>query len=157
MGFIPFSSEVENLSQDSVKKILTKYKTVAIIGLSQNSTKDSYRVAEYLKNHGFQVTPINPSADEILGQKCYKSLTDMPADLKRTVEIIDVFRPSEEILPIVKQATELKKLYGTPYVIWMQLGITNGGASETARKAGFIVIMNKCMMQEHRRLFATEH
>jgi len=99
--------------------------------------------------------PINPTADEILGERCYKSLLDMPAEVQKTLQIINIFRPSADILPIVEQAVQLKKLYGVPYVVWMQLGIINEEAAETARKAGITVIMDKCMMQEHRGLFAS--
>jgi predicted CoA-binding protein len=112
-------------------------------------------VAEYLKRHGFHIAPINPFADEVLGEKSYKSLLDMPAEVQKTLEIVDIFRPSAEILPIVEQVIQLKKLFGVPYVVWMQLGIINGQAAETAKKAGLTVVMDKCMMQQHRRLFAS--
>jgi predicted CoA-binding protein len=92
--------------------------------------------------------------DEILGEKSYKSLLDIPAEIQKTLEIVDIFRRSEDVPPIVEQAVQLKRLYGVPYVVWMQLGIINEQAGELARKAGLIVIMDKCMMQEHRRLFA---
>jgi hypothetical protein len=142
------------LSDNEIKEILTRYKTVAIVGLSQNPLKDSYRVAEYLKKHGFHIVPINPSSNQILGEKSYKSLIDMPADVQKTLEIVDVFRPSEDVLPIVNQAIQLKKQYGVPYVVWMQLGIINELAAEKARTVGLTVVMDKCMMQEHRRFFS---
>jgi predicted CoA-binding protein len=141
------------LSQDDVKEILTKYKIVAIVGLSRDPSKDSYRVGDYLKNHGFHIIPINPTADEILGMKSYRSLLDMPAAIQKTIEIVDIFRPSAEVIPIVEQAIHLKKLYDVPYVIWMQLGIINEEATEKARKAGLAVVMNKCMMQQHKQIF----
>jgi len=147
---------LENLSAPDVKEILTRYRTVAVVGASRDASKDSYRVAEYLKNHGFHITPINPSADEILGEKVYKSLVDMPEDVQKSLEVVDIFRPSNEVLPIVEQVVQLKKLHGTPYVVWMQLGIANEQAAEIARKAGLTVVMNKCMMQEHKKLIATE-
>jgi hypothetical protein len=146
---------VEKLDRDYVREILTRYKTVAVVGLSRDPSKDSYRVAEYLKRHGFHIEPINPFADEVLGEKSYKSLLDMPAELQKTLEIVDIFRPSAEVLPIVEQVIQLKKLFGVPYVVWMQLGIINGQAAETAKKAGLTVVMDKCMMQQHRRLFAS--
>jgi hypothetical protein len=141
------------LNNDNLKEILTRYKTVAIVGLSRDPSKDSYRVAKYLKNHGFHIVPINPFTDEVLGEKSYKSLLDIPADVQKTLEIVDVFRPSEFVLLIVNQVVQLKKLHGVPYVVWMQLGIINEEAAETARKASLIVVMNKCMMQEHRHFF----
>jgi len=140
------------LDCDDVREILTRYKTVAVVGLSRDPSKDSYRVAEYLKRHGFHIVPINPFADEVLGEKSYKSLIGIPVEVQNTLEIVDVFRPSDEVLSIVNQVVQLKKMHGVPYVVWMQLGIINEEAAETARKAGLTVIMDKCMMQEHRRL-----
>lgn len=144
--------EVERMSKENPGEILRKYRVVAVVGLSRDSSKDSYRVAEYLKNHGFQIVPVNPFVNEVLGEKCYKSLLEMPAELQKTVEIVDVFRPAAEVLSIVDQAIKLRQLYGVPYVIWMQLGIVNEQAAETARNAGLTVVMNRCMMIEHRRI-----
>jgi len=141
------------LTKDDVKEILTKYRTVAVVGLSRDPSKDSYSVAEYLQSQGFRVMPVNPTADEILGEKCYKSLLNMPADVQRTVEIVDVFRPSSETPAIVEQAVRLKELYDKPYVVWMQLGIVNEQAAEMARQAGITVVMNRCMRQEYKKLF----
>lgn len=141
------------MGQDEMRGILTKYRTVAVVGLSRDPSKDSYRVSEYLKNHGFRIIPVNPTADEILGEKSYKSLLDTPAEMQKTLEVIDIFRPSAEVMPIVEQAIQLKKKYGVPYVVWMQLGIINEQAAEKARKAGLMVVMDKCMMQQHKRIF----
>jgi predicted CoA-binding protein len=141
------------LSDDTIKEILTGYKTVAIVGVSRDPSKDSYRVAEYLKNHGFHIVPVNPFADEVLGLKCYRSLLDLPVETQKTIEIVDIFRPSADVPPIVEQAIHLKRLHGQPYVVWMQLGIVNEQAAETARKAGLTVVMDRCMMREHHRLF----
>ena len=143
------------MDRDYVREILTRYKTVAVVGLSRDPSKDSYQVAEYLKRYGFHIVPINPFADEVLGEKSYKSLLDMPAEVQKTLEIVDIFRPSAGILPIVEQVVQMKKLYNVPYVVWTQLGIINEQAAEQARKAGLTVIMDKCMMREHRRLFTT--
>jgi hypothetical protein len=144
--------EAGKLSQETINEILTKYKTVAIVGLSSDPSKPSRIVAEYLKNHGFRIIPINPSAEEILGEKSYRSLLDIPTDVQKRIEIIDIFRRSEDVLPIVEQAVQLKKLHGKPYMVWMQLGIVNERAAEIARKAGLTVIMDKCMRMEHQRL-----
>lgn len=140
------------MQTQSIKEILTKYRTVAVVGISRDASKDSHRVAEYLKKHGFRIIPINPTAEEILGEKTYKSLINMPSELQKTIEIVNIFRPSAEALPVVEQAVQLRKLHGTPYVVWMQLGITNEQAAEIAKKAGITVVMNKCMMQEHKNL-----
>ena len=115
--------------------------------------KDSYRVSAYLKKHGFRIIPVNPFADEVLGEKSYKSLLDIPAEIQKSIEIVDVFRPAKDVPPIVKQAVKLKEMHGKPYVVWMQLGIVNEQAAETAKKAGLAVVMDKCMMVEHKRFF----
>jgi hypothetical protein len=143
---------IERLPIEDVKEILTRCKVIAVVGVSRDSSKDSYRVAEYLRKHGFHIIPVNPSADEILGKKTYKSLINIPKKIQKTLEIVDIFRPSAEVLPVVEQAVQLKESYDVPYVIWMQLGIVNEQAGEVARKAGLTVVMNKCMMQEHRKL-----
>lgn len=141
-------------SDEELRKILSRYRTVAVVGLSRDPSKDSYLVAEHLKNKGFKVIPVNPFAEEILGEKCYKSLSEMPEEVQKTIEIVDIFRPAEEVLPIVQEAIKFKEKFGKPYVIWMQLGIANEEAAKTAEEAGLAVVMDKCMMQEHRRLFA---
>lgn len=139
--------------EEDIKEILTKYRSVAVVGASREPSKDSNEVAKYLQTQGFHVIPINPTANEILGEKCYKSLLEMPINVQKTVEIVDVFRPSEEMAVIAEQAVKMKERYDKPYVFWMQLGIINAQAAETAKQAGMIVIMNRCIMQEHRRLF----
>jgi hypothetical protein len=138
--------------QDQIREILTKYKTIAVVGLSKESEKDSHRVSAYMKQHGYRIIPINPFADEVLGEKSYKSLLDIPVQIQKTIEIVDVFRPANDVPPIVDQAIQLKALYGRPFVVWMQIGIVNEQAAEAARKAGLIVIMDKCIMVEYERL-----
>lgn len=135
-----------------IKQILSKYKNIAVVGLSKNPEKDSYIVAEYLKNKGYKIIPVNPTAQEILGEKCYKSLEDLPENLKKSLEIVDIFRPSQDIEPIVEQAIQLKKEFRKPYVVWMQLGIVNLEAAKKAEEAGMVVIMDKCIMREHKKL-----
>lgn len=136
------------MSTEQIRSILKKHKTVAVVGLSKDPAKDSHRVAEYLKTKGYHIVPVNPFADVILGEKCYKTLLDVP----ETVEIVDVFRPAKDVMPIVDQAIELKKRHGNPRVIWMQLGIVNEEAARRARDAGLTAIMDRCMMFEHKRL-----
>ncbi len=140
------------MSQNEIKEILTKYKTIAVVGLSRELGKDSHRVSAYLKNHGFRIIPVNPFADEVLGEKSYKSLLDIPPEIQKTIEVVDIFRPSKDVPLIVEQAIKLKTMYGKPYVVWMQLGIVNEQAAEAAEKAGLIVVMDRCMMIEHKRL-----
>jgi len=136
------------LSAEEIKSILEKYKTIAVVGLSKNPTKDSHKVAKYLKTKGYRIIPINPFADVILREKCYKNLLDVP----ETIEIVDIFRPAKDIPPIVDQTIELKKKLGNPRIIWMQLGIVNEEAAKRARNASLTVVMDKCMMIEHKRL-----
>ena len=136
------------MSQEEIRSVLKTYRTVAVVGLSRNPAKDSYRVAEYLQSVGYHIIPVNPFADEILGEKCYKNLLDIP----ETIEVVDIFRPSEDVPPIVEEAIELKNRLGTPKVVWMQIGIVNEEAAKRAKEAGFTVVMNRCMMVEHRRL-----
>ena len=141
------------MSQNEIKEILTKYKTVAVVGLSREPDKDSYLVSAYLKEHGFRIIPVNPFADEVLGERSYKSLLDIPTEIQRTIEVVDVFRPAKDVPPIVDQAVKLKEMFGKPIVVWMQLGIVNEQAAETAKRAGLTVVMNKCMMVEYERFF----
>jgi hypothetical protein len=142
------------LSRNEIEEIFTKYTTIAVVGLSREHDKDSHRVSAYLKTHGFRIIPVNPFADEILGEKSYKSLLDIPAEIQKTIEAVDIFRPSKDVPVIVEQAIKLKAMHGKPYVVWIQLGIVNEQAAETAKKAGLTVVMNKCMMVEHNRLFS---
>ena len=136
------------MSAEEIKSILEKYKTIAVVGLSTNPAKDSHKVAKYLKTKGYRIIPINPFADVILGEKCYKSLLDV----SETIEIVDIFRPAKDVPPIIDQAIELKKKLGNPRVIWMQLGIVNEEAAKRARNASLTVVMDRCMMKEHKRL-----
>ena len=123
------------------------------MGLSNDPARPSYGVAEYLKIHGFRIVPVNPFVAEVLGEKSHKSLLEMPPEMQKTIEVVDVFRRPEDVLPVVEQAIQLKKLYGVLRVIWMQLGVINEQAADLGRKAGLIVIMDKCMRQQHQHLF----
>jgi predicted CoA-binding protein len=136
------------LSAEEIRSILEKYKTIAVVGLSWNPAKESYKVAKYLKTKGYRIIPINPFAEVILGEECYKSLVDVP----ETIEIVIIFRSAKDVSPIVDQAIELKKKLGNPRVIWMQLGIVNEKAARRARNAGLTVMMDRCTMAEHKRL-----
>jgi len=124
-----------------------------VVGLSRQPDKASYEVGKYLKEHGFRIIPVNPFADEVLGERSYKSLLDVPVEIQKTIEIVDIFRPAKEVLPIVEQAILLKGLRGKLSVVWMQSGIVNERATEMAKRAGLTVVMDRCIMQEHRQLF----
>ena len=135
-----------------VGALLSKRRVIAVVGLSRNPSKDSYRVAEYLKSRGHRIIPVNPFASEILGERAYPSLSAVPEELKQQIDIIDIFRPSSDVLPVVEEAVEIRKKYGKPDVIWMQEGIVNEEAADLARKAGMKVIMDLCIMTESKKL-----
>ena len=145
--------EANRLDQVHIKQILERYRTVAVVGLSRHPEKASYQVAEYLQQQGYRIVPVNPTADQVLGQRSYKTLLDIPAETQKTIEIVDIFRPSEDVPSIVDQAVQLKQQLGALHVIWLQLGIVNQQAAQKAQKAGLVVVMNKCIMMEHGRLF----
>jgi predicted CoA-binding protein len=144
------------MSKNRIEEILTKYKTVAVIGLSRDPSKDSHSVAAYLQAQGYKIVPINPTTKEVLGEKSYPTLLDVPLQIQKTIEIVDIFRPSEDVPAIVEQAIKLKERNDKPYVIWMQLGIINEQAAATARAAGLEVVMNRCMRQEHKKLSSNQ-
>jgi uncharacterized protein len=139
------------LSQDQTRDILEKYKTIAVVGLSKDPEKVSYKVAAYMQQHGYRIIPVNPFVDEVLREKCYSSLLNIPVEILRTLDIVDIFRKAEDVPPIVEQAIELKARVGRPFVVWMQFGIVNTQAEEAAKLAGLIVVMDKCLMIEHHR------
>jgi len=127
-----------------IKAILASAKTIAIIGVSPKPDRDSYKVAAYLKDHGYQVVPVRPAQAEILGEKAYPSLDDVP----RAVDIVDVFRSSDQVLPHAHEALRLK-----PATFWMQEGIENREAAALLTAAGIDVVMGRCIKHEHARLF----
>jgi predicted CoA-binding protein len=126
---------------------------VAVVGLSSNPDKPSYRVANYLQSVGYRIIPVNPFVDEVFGETSYKSLLDVP----ETIEVVDIFRPAETVPAIVEEAIQLKNKVGSPKVIWMQLGIVNEKAAKRAKEEDFTVVMDRCMMREHKRLQQGRH
>ena len=127
-------------------------KTIAVVGLSKDPSKPSNDVGSYLKSQGYRIIPVNPTVDEVLGERAYKSLLDIPEQLKRQIDIVDIFRRSEDVPPIVEEAIQLHKRLGRPTAVWMQLGIINERAAAKAREAGLDVVMDRCMKIEHRRI-----
>ncbi len=121
-------------------------KTIAIIGASPHSERASNEVMKYFIEKGFAVVPINPNYSEILGKRCYPSLLDVPPDVARAIDMVDIFRKSEFVLPIVKDAIQLKMKYGNLKVVWMQEGVINEEAAEMARNAGIEAVSNMCAM-----------
>jgi uncharacterized protein len=140
------------LSFNQIRDILANTKTIVVVGLSNDPEKPSFRVAAFLKQHRYRIVPVNPLVDKVLGEKSYKSLLDIPKDIQLTVDVVDIFRKSEDVPPIVDQAIQLKVSLGRPLVVWMQLGIVNEEAAKAARQAGLFVVMDRCLMVEHYRL-----
>jgi predicted CoA-binding protein len=106
-----------------------------------------------MQKHGYRIVPVNPFVNEVLGEKSYSSLLEIPVEIHREIDVVDIFRRPEDVPLIVEQAVKLREQHGKPSVVWMQLGIVNEEAAATAKKAGLTVIMDKCIMQEHKRLF----
>ncbi len=131
-------------ADEDIRDILSSSKTVAIIGLSPKPDRDSYKVAEYLKSQGYAIVPVRPAQTEILGEKAYPSLDDVP----RAVDIVDVFRSAEQVMPHAYEA-----LRNRPKTFWMQEGIENREAAALLTAAGIDVVMNRCIKRDHARLF----
>lgn len=134
--------EKDDHTDDEIQNILS-LKRVVVIGMSKNPSKAAHSVPKYLLNNGFEITPVNPTTDKILGKKCYNSVLDVDG----SIDVVDIFRPSDDVLPFVKEAIKKK-----PKVIWLQEGIHNSEAEDLARKEGITVVFNRCMLAEHRRL-----
>ena len=129
---------------NTLRRILTEYKRVAIVGLSDDWSRPSNFVGKYLLDHGFDVIPVNPRYDEILGQRCYPDLAAIPTP----VDIVDVFQRAERVPPFVDAAIDIGAR-----VVWMQLGIVHEEAAQKARDAGLEVVMDRCIKIEYARLF----
>ena len=130
-------------TDQEIKDIFT-LKKIAVIGMSRHSIKAAHFVPKYLSEQGFDITPINPTTNEILGKKCYPDISS----IQHAIDVIDIFRPSEQVLSVIRDAIKKK-----PKVIWLQEGIHNAEAEKLAMKEGIIVIFNRCMLAEHKRLF----
>lgn len=131
---------VQNASSDEITQIVKSAKTIAVVGLSSNPDKASYRVAMYLRDVGFTIIPVNPTLTEWQGLKTYASVNDIPGP----IDIVDIFRRPEDVLPVVAEAIAKKAK-----VVWMQLGIVNNAAADAARAAGLKVVMDRCLLVEH--------
>ena len=130
-----------------MKEILLSIRTIASVGVSSNPEKESYEVVAYLKNQGYRIIPVNPTATEILGEKTYPSLSDIPDK----VDVVQVFRKPEDVPPVVEEAIKIGAK-----VVWMQAGIVNEDAAQKAREAGLQVVMDACMRATHRRLIGSK-
>jgi len=134
---------------DSQIKEIYQLKNVAVVGVSKNEEKPSHQVPKYLIKHGYNIVPVNPTVSEVLGRKCYPNV----AAINERIDIVDVFRKSEDIPAVIDDV--LKKKDGIK-VFWMQLGIYNEDAERKAKENGIDVVYNRCMMEEHERLFDDE-
>jgi predicted CoA-binding protein len=125
------------------EKILNSSRTVAVVGLSSKPDRPSYKAASYLKEQGYKIIPVNPTEREVLGELCRPDLASIP----ESIDVVEIFRRSEEVLPIVAEAI----MIGAK-AVWMQEGVINEEAASRAREAGLMVVMDKCMRKEHLKL-----
>ncbi|NIO72257.1 MAG: CoA-binding protein [Anaerolineae bacterium] len=132
------------MTEADIKSILEESKTVAVVGLSPREERDSHRVAKYLQSQGYRIIPVNPNADEVLGERSYPDLASVP----EPIDVVDVFRRSEAVPEIVEEAIKVGAR-----TVWMQMGVIHEEAAARAREAGLQVVMDRCMMVEHRRYF----
>ncbi len=134
-----------NASPEEIRLVLYQARTVAVVGLSDKPQRESHRVANYLKQQGYRVIPVNPNVTEVLGERAYASLKDVP----EPVDVVDVFRRPDAVPEVVEQAIEVGAK-----AVWLQVGVVHDEAAQRARQAGLTVVQNRCMMQEHQRLLA---
>ena len=133
----------EQATTDEIRSILSGARTVAIVGLSDDPQRYSHQVGAYLQSQGYRIIPVNPNVGEVLGEKAYPSLREVPED----ADVVDIFRRPEAVPEVVDQAIEIGAR-----AIWMQDGIVHNQAAEKARGKGIAVVMNRCMMRDHGRL-----
>jgi predicted CoA-binding protein len=137
------------LSQgDPIFELLSRAKTIAVVGLSDSPFRASHGVSAYMKAVGYKIIPVNPNVGEALGEKAYPSLIEIPVDLREKIDLVNVFRRPQFVDEVVEQAIQLK----IP-AIWMQEDVVNERAAEKARKAGMFVVMDLCILKEHRARF----
>jgi uncharacterized protein len=129
-------------SADPILEMLQHYKTIAVVGLSSNPMRPSNGVSEYLQSAGYRIIPVNPNETEVLGERSYARLEDVP----KKIDIVDIFRRPEEVPPVVESAIRMGAK-----VVWMQLGIANEPAAKKAQSAGVTVVMDACMLIEHKK------
>ncbi len=132
-----------NATTKEIRDILQSTRTIAVVGLSDKPDRDSYRVAAYMQQHGYRIIPVNPAVKEVLGEKSYERLQDVP----EKIDVVDIFRKPEAVPAIVEDAIAVGAK-----AIWMQEGIAHNAAADQARAAGLQVVMNKCLLKEHRGL-----
>jgi predicted CoA-binding protein len=141
-GAKDFKHAVTQAGADAILELLKKYKSIAVVGLSSNPMRPSFGVTEYMQGAGYRIIPVNPNETEVLGEKSYARLEDVP----ERIEIVNVFRRAEGVPPVVESAIRVGAK-----VVWMQSGIENEEAAEKARAAGLVVVEDACILVEHRR------
>ena len=134
---------LHNASPDEIRQLLSEAHTIAVVGLSDKPDRDIHHVAAYLQQHGYRIIPVNPAVASVLGERSYARLEDVA----EKIDIVDIFRKPEAVPAIVESAIAVGAK-----AIWMQLGIAHNAAADQARAAGLAVVMNKCILIEHRRL-----
>jgi predicted CoA-binding protein len=127
---------------NSIDEILEQSKTIAVVGLSNHEWRPSFGVAQYLQNQGYRIIPVNPNESEVLGEKAYAALEEVP----EKIDIVNIFRRSEFVAPIVESAVRIGAK-----TVWMQEGVMDEQAAARARSAGLAVVMDRCLLKEHRR------
>jgi uncharacterized protein len=129
-------------------RVLSTYKTIAVVGLSGDWNRPSFFAAKYMQEHGYRIIPVNPKCPEILGQVCYPSLLEIPKDIASTIGMVDCFRKPEDVLSIAQEAVTIGAK-----CLWQQLGVMNAQAHALAQAAGMDSVMDRCVKIEHARLF----
>jgi len=133
------------MKDEELKQILKSSKTVAVVGISPKEDRPSYGVAAYLQSNGYRIIPVRPDGDTILGEKIYRTLMEIPKEIE--IDVVDIFRKSEEVPPIVEEA-----IRRGAKIVWMQEGVIHQKAGEEAERAGLKVVMDRCIKKEHQRL-----
>ncbi len=134
----------------SPAEVMEKSKTIAVVGASKNPEKEAYQVPRYLQENGYRIVPVNPTATEILGETAYPSLVELPEKVGRTVDVVEVFRPSDELPQVALQAVEMKRRLGRSLVFWAQLGLENDEAKRILESNGIQYVMDACMRTVHK-------
>jgi predicted CoA-binding protein len=132
----------------TLRRILRDCRTIAVVGLSEQWHRPSYFAAKYMQQHGYRIIPVNPRYQEVLGERCYASLADIP----HPVDLVDVFRRTEDVLPIARDALAIGAK-----CLWQQIGVKSGEADQLARSGGLAAVMDRCVKIEHARLFGGLH
>jgi len=133
------------MKDEEIRNVLSRCKTIAVVGVSPKEDRPSYTVASYLKSKGYRIIPVRPDGETILGEKVYHSLQEIPREVN--IDIVDIFRRSEDVPPVVEEA-----IHRGAKVVWMQEGVIHPEAGASAERAGLQVVMDRCIKKDHQRL-----